>query len=137
MAVNKALIVEDNDRFRELIIFVLKSLGATDIVEARDGREAIDRLQTFDADVVIMDWKMEGMDGMQCSRHIRSGALGRNASVPIVMVSGHGGAEVVRDARGAGVDVYLTKPISIKYLHAGIADAVNVRQATATEPAVH
>lgn len=136
MAINKALIVEDNDRFRELITFVLRSLGAKDIVEARDGREAIDMLQTFDADVAIMDWKMAGMDGMECSRHIRSGTRHRHATVPIVMVSGYGGDDAIRHAQGAGVDVYLNKPISMKHLHKGISSAVNARRACGTQIAM-
>lgn len=65
------------------------------------------------------------MDGITCTRHIRSGTLGSNPAMPIIMVSGHGGEDMIQQAHEAGVDVYLTKPISIKALHAGIRQAVN------------
>ena len=123
--VQRAVVVEDNERFRDLVKIVLGSLGINEVAEARDGHEAENVLKTFAADLVIMDWTMEGMDGITCTQHIRNGTLGNNPSVPIVMVSGHGGEDVLLQAREAGVDVYLTKPISIKALHAGIQKALN------------
>ena len=123
--VQRAVIVEDNPRFRDLVKIVLGSMGIEDIAEARDGHEAAEVLKTFDAGLVIMDWTMEGMDGITCTRHIRNGTLGSNPAMPIVMVSGHSGDDLIQQAHEAGVDVYLTKPISVKALHAGIQRAVN------------
>ena len=123
--VQRAVVVEDNERFRDLVKIVLGSLGINEVVEAKDGHEAANVLKTFAADLVIMDWTMEGMDGITCTQHIRNGTLGNNPSMPIVMVSCHSGEDVVLQAHEAGVDVYLTKPISIKALHAGIQKALN------------
>ncbi len=123
--VQRAVVVEDNERFRDLVKIVLGSLGINEVAEAKDGHEAANVLKTFAADLVIMDWTMEGMDGITCTQHIRNGTLGNNPSMPIVMVSGHGGEDVVPQAREAGVNVYLTKPTSIKALHAGIQKALN------------
>ena len=123
--IQRAVVVEDNARFRDLVKIVLGSLGINEVAEAKDGHEAADVLKTFAADLVIMDWTMDGMDGITCTRHIRNGTLGNNPSMPIVMVSGHSGEDVVLQAREAGVNVYLTKPISIKALHAGIQKALN------------
>ena len=123
--VHRAVVVEDNERFRDLVKIVLGSLGINEIAEARDGHEAAHVLKTFAADLIIMDWTMDGMDGITCTRHIRNGTIGSNSSTPIVMVSGHSGEDVVLQAHEAGVDVYLTKPISIKALHAGIQKALN------------
>jgi len=134
MEVRRAVVVEDNPRFRELVKVVLDSLGIADVAEARDGGEAIEVLQTFDADVVIMDWSMEGMDGIACTQHIRSGTLGCDPNLPIVMVSGHSGDDAIRQAHDAGVDVYLVKPISLKALHAGIQKAVSGPTGPATGP---
>lgn len=128
IGVQRAVVVEDNARFRDLIKLVLESLGVEAIDEANDGQEALEVLQRVDAGLVIIDWTMDGMDGMACTRHIRSGALGRNSTVPIVMVSGHGGEDVVRHAEEAGVDVYIAKPISIKALFAGIQGAISGRR---------
>ncbi len=125
IGIQKALIVEDNDCFRELIKIVLNSLGVTDIVEAANGRKAIEALKTFNPDLVIMDRTMVGMDGIECTGHIRSGAHGCNPATPIVMVSGHGGEDSIEDAVEAGVDVYLVKPISLKPLYTGILKALD------------
>jgi two-component system chemotaxis response regulator CheY/two-component system phosphate regulon response regulator PhoB len=124
IGVQKAVVVEDNPRFRELVKIVLGSLGITEVAEAKDGNDAIAVLETFDADIVIMDWTMGGMDGVTCTQHIRSGALGCDPDLPIVMLSGHGGDDAIRHAREAGVDVYLIKPISLRALHDGIQRAL-------------
>ncbi len=124
-AIQRAMIVEDNGRFRDLVKIVLGSLGIEHVAEAKDGHEAAEVLKTFDASLVIMDLSKEGMDGIACTRHIRNGSLGCNPTTPIVMVSGHSGEDIIQQAHEAGVDVYLTKPISIKALHAGIRKALN------------
>jgi CheY-like chemotaxis protein len=125
IGIQRALIVEDNDCFRDLVKIVLNSLGVTDIVEAKDGREAIEALTTVDADLVIMDWTMAGMDGIECTERIRSGVFGSNPAIPIVMVSGNGDDNSIQHAYAAGVDVFLVKPISLKSLFAGIMKAAN------------
>lgn len=122
--VRKAMVVEDSPRFRELIKIALDSLGIKDVAEARDGCEAIDVLKTFAPDIVIMDWAMEGMDGIACTQHIRSGTLACDPNLPILMVSGHGDDELISRAHDAGVDVYLVKPISMRTLHGGILKAL-------------
>ena len=123
-----AVIVEDDDRFRSLVKVVLGLIGINSVAEASDGHEAINVLKTFDADVVIMDWAMKGMNGISCTQQIRSGAGGCDPDVPIVMLSGHGGEDAIRLAHEAGVNVYLVKPTSIKPLFAGIQQAMNERR---------
>ena len=125
IGIDRAVVVDDNAQFRELLKMVLGSFGVTQVVEAKDGVEAMRVLDSFDADVVIMDWRMAGMDGITCARRIRNIVLSRNPDLPIVMLSGYGDENDVRKAHDAGVDVYLTKPISMKPLLAGIQKAVS------------
>ena len=122
--INKAVIVEDCPHFRELIKIILNSLGASEIIDASNGVEALKVLDSFDADVVIMDRKMDQMDGISCTRHIRTDQQSRNPNLPIVMVSGYGAEEDIRGAYEAGVSSYLVKPISLKPLYAGIVKAI-------------
>jgi len=80
-------IVEDNVHFRTLIHSILQALGVTSLEEARDGSEALEVLGDQMPDLVILDWKMDGMDGVECVRQIRA-LSGPNRFVPIIMVTG-------------------------------------------------
>lgn len=107
----KILIVEDNVHFRTLIHSILEALGMHDLEEARDGIEAIEILGEMQPDLVILDWKMDGMDGVECVRRIRA-LNGDNRFVPIIMVTGYTETSLKREARDAGVNDFLGKPIS-------------------------
>lgn len=107
----KILIVEDNVHFRTLIHSILQALGMETLDEARDGMEAIEILGEAEPDLVILDWKMDGMDGVECVRQIRA-LKGPNRFVPIIMVTGYTETSLKREARDAGVNDFLGKPIS-------------------------
>lgn len=66
------LIVEDNLHFHTLIRTILQALGVECVEEARDGAEAFEVLSSFDADLAIIDWKMDGLNGLECARRIRN-----------------------------------------------------------------
>lgn len=107
----KILIVEDNVHFRTLIHSILQALGISDLEEAHDGSEALEMLSVQFPDLVILDWKMEGIDGVECVRQIRA-MNGPNQFVPIVMVTGYTESSLKKQARDAGVNDFLGKPIS-------------------------
>lgn len=107
----KILIVEDNVHFRTLISSILEALGISDLDEARDGSEALEILHEGEADLVILDWKMDGMDGVECVRRIRTMDVA-NRFVPIIMVTGYTETSLKKKARDAGVNDFLGKPIS-------------------------
>lgn len=105
------LLVEDNVHFRTLIRSILQALGMEQLTEAQDGIEALEILGEQNFDLVILDWKMEGMDGVECVRQIRE-LSGACAQVPIIMVTGYTETRLKREARDAGVNDFLGKPIS-------------------------
>ena len=105
------LIVEDNVHFRTLIHSILQALGISNLEEARDGNEALEILGEQSPDLVILDWKMEGMDGVECVRQVRA-LTSQNRFVPIIMVTGYTEASLKKKARDAGVNDFLGKPIS-------------------------
>lgn len=119
----KILVVEDNAHFRTLVRTILAALGIEAVVEAADGAEALEKLRDFPADLVILDWKMDGVDGMECLRRIRA-ADGPAPYVPVIMVTGYSEARLIREARQAGVDEFLPKPISAKALLMRLIEAV-------------
>lgn len=119
------MIVDDNRHMRELLFSILRALGFRKITEQSDGEAAMREIDQFAPDIVITDWHMEPMDGMELVRRIRNSAEETTRYVPIIMLTGHSEAERVRAARDAGVHEFLAKPISAKSLLARIVRIVD------------
>lgn len=124
----KVLVVEDNLHFRNLVRSILGAIGVPTIEEARDGAEAIEVLNSFAADLAIVDWKMDGVDGIECVRRIRAGDAESNRDLPMIMVTGYTEPGLLREARDAGVDDVLAKPISAKSLMSRIMSVMEKRR---------
>lgn len=114
------LIVDDNKHMRSLVRSVLHALGARHIEEAADGAEAYARLRTYIADVVICNWQMSPMDGIEFVRLVRTDDDSPNPFVPVIMLTAHTEAQRVVEARDAGVTEFLAKPISAHQLYSRI-----------------
>ena len=111
------LILDDNRHMRSLVQSILHALGVKNIREAGDAAEAFKELQHFHADVIIVDWHMEPLDGLDFVRLVRTAKDSPNPYVPIIMLSGHTEYRRVTEARDAGVNEFLAKPISAKALY--------------------
>lgn len=112
----RVLLVEDNEHFRRLIRTVLQALGITQVTEAADGAAGLAALAGCDADLVIVDYRMTPMDGVEFTRRLRTDPASANPYVPVLMVTGYTEPKLVADARDAGVSEFLAKPISAKTL---------------------
>lgn len=121
----KVLVVEDNEHFRLLIRTILQTFGISGIEEAKDGADAIAKLRYFPADLAILDWKMERMDGIVFAHKVRRGSDSPNPFLPIIMVTGYTDANLMAEARDAGVNEFLAKPISAKGLVSRIVACVH------------
>ncbi|MGI9624978.1 MAG: response regulator [Acidimicrobiales bacterium] len=108
------LTVEDDERIRTAVRLALEDEG-WDVVEARSGEEALDLFKRNDADVVLIDIMLPGIDGFEVCRSIR-----RNSDVPVVMVTARDDTHDVVAGLEAGADDYLTKPFAPKELSARI-----------------
>ncbi len=110
----KVLVVDDNPTSREILRDLLESFSF-DVTLAASGQEGIAEIESADKDkpfeMVIMDWKMPGMDGIEASRRIKQeSAL---SHVPhIVMVTAYGREEVLQQAEKIGLDGFLLKPVN-------------------------
>lgn len=124
----KVLLVEDNPHFRDLVRSLLEVLGVQEIEEAGDGAEALEMLKTFPAHLAILDWKMAGVDGVECVRRIRREGMVSNRFLPVIMLTGYTEERLIRDAREAGVNGVLGKPISSKSLFSRILTVLNGTQ---------
>ena len=110
----RILTVEDDERIRTAVKMALEDEGWT-VEETASGEEAIDAFGREQADVVLIDIMLPGMDGFELCRSIR-----RGSDVPIVMVTARADTHDVVAGLEAGADDYLTKPFAPKELSARI-----------------
>jgi two-component system chemotaxis response regulator CheY len=110
----KILVVDDNVHMRKLVTTILQAFGVIQIYEADSGDRAWTVLREANPDVLIADWVMEGMSGIELVRMIRANPASPNPFVPVVMLTGHTSAEHVREARDSGINEFIAKPVSVK-----------------------
>jgi signal transduction histidine kinase/DNA-binding response OmpR family regulator len=110
----RVLVVDDNAAAREILREPLSTL-ARRIDTVASGKEAIATIQEHDAsdpyDIVFMDWRMPGMDGLQASRHIKTDETLRHRPA-IVLVTAFGREEVREEAERLSLDGFLLKPVT-------------------------
>ena len=114
------MIVDDNRHMRKLVKTILQTLGVRDFMEADNGADAFAELARFPADIIICDWNMEPLDGLDFTRMVRTASDSPNPFVPIIMLTGHTEMNRVVEARDAGVHEFLAKPLSAKGLYSRI-----------------
>jgi two-component system KDP operon response regulator KdpE len=115
--VARILIVDDDPQFRRTLGLALDSHGY-EVAAAAGGREALDAVSSGPLDVIVLDWHMPEMDGIETCR-----ALRERSNVPVIMVSGNR-LNPQDMALEAGANDYLTKPLSIGDLLASIESAL-------------
>ncbi|MGH6970197.1 MAG: response regulator, partial [Caulobacteraceae bacterium] len=106
------LLVDDNHHMRRLLGEILGAIGVTKVAHASDGAEALQILRERRFDIVITDFAMRPLGGIQFVRLLRKGPESANALVPVIMVTGHSTKARVAEARDAGVNEFLSKPVT-------------------------
>lgn len=102
----RVLVADDSGIMRKIIIRALSGCGVSDVVEAADGREGWNAFQADTFDLVLTDWNMPDMNGLEFLKEIR----GSGSDVPVIMVTTEGEREKVIEAIQSGVTDYLCKP---------------------------
>ncbi len=110
----KVLVVDDNAHMRKLVYTIMQAFGTVHISDAPSGERALAMLRDHNPDVIILDWQMEGMTGIEFARALRMSKTTPNPFVPIIMLTGHTHIDHVRQARDAGINEFLAKPVSAK-----------------------
>ena len=118
------LVVDDNDHMRRLVRRILHQMGVETIHQARDGAEAITEMQGWIPDILLTNWMMAPMDGIELTRYIRRSPDSPNKYMPIIMLTGFAERSRVFQARDAGVTEFLVKPISAQGLFSRICAVV-------------
>ena len=109
LAHTRVLVVEDDDIMRQLIVNILNSVGIEIIVTANDGVQAWRMFEQGEMfDLVICDWIMPGMDGLEVLRNIRAG----NSAIPFILVTIRDSEEAVKNATDRGVTAFVAKPFT-------------------------
>jgi two-component system, chemotaxis family, chemotaxis protein CheY len=112
----RLLVVDDNQHMRAIISTVLKGIGVRQVRECWDGAEALDALRKWPADVVITDYHMAPIDGIEFTRLVRNAADSPNPFIPIIMLTGYAERTLVMEARDAGVTEFIAKPLTAQAL---------------------
>jgi len=106
------LIVEDTMPMRELLASVLESLGVGKVRTAEDGVRGFEIFCRESQDIVVADWYMTRMNGIELTQEIRRNPLSPNRVVPVILVTGYSALARVAQARDAGVTEFMAKPFS-------------------------
>lgn len=110
----KVLVVDDFATMRRIVKNILTQLGFKNIVEADDGATAVDLLKTEKVDLIISDWNMPKMTGLELLQHVRADA--NMADVPFVMVTAEAQQDNIILAVKAKVSQYIVKPFTAETL---------------------
>lgn len=106
------LVVDDCNFARRVSVRVLECFGARDVREAFDGDDAIDQIIADKPDIVLTDWVMSPKNGLDLTRWVRTGHNSPDPYLPVIMMSSYSDLERVREARDAGANEFLVKPMA-------------------------
>jgi two-component system chemotaxis response regulator CheY len=121
----KVLVVDDSGTMRKIILRSLNALGVTDVVEAGDGSDGLELFQQQQFDIVLTDWNMPRMTGLELLKAIRA----TGSTLPVILITTEAEKGRVLEAVQAGVSDYLVKPFETeglrqklqKFVGAGVA----------------
>jgi two-component system chemotaxis response regulator CheY len=106
----KFLVVDDFSTMRRIVRNLLKELGFTNVQEAEDGVDALQKLSAGGFDFVVSDWNMPNMTGIELLRKVRSDPALKH--LPVLMVTAEAKRENIIEAAQAGASGYIVKPFT-------------------------
>ena len=122
----KCLVVDDSATMRRIVVNALKTIGWNDLVEAGDGKEALEKCDGS-IELIITDWNMPVMGGLDMVRALRGNPS--TARLPILMVTTRSVKEDIMQAVEAGVNGYVLKPFTPQVLKDKIDQVVSMMSA--------
>jgi len=112
METKKILVVDDEAPLREILQRGLAQMGGFSVEVARNGQEAIDKIEKEIFDLVLTDLMMPEMDGMELLKLIK----GTRPEMPVIMMTAYGSIDTAVEAMKTGANDYITKPVDLKDL---------------------
>ena len=116
------LIVDDYQTMLRIMRNLLKQVGFANVDEATDGSMALQMLRVGQYGLIVSDWNMEPMSGLQLLREVRADA--RLKDIPFIMVTAESKSENVVAAKEAGVSNYIVKPFNAETLKAKMVSVI-------------
>ncbi len=116
------LVVDDYKTMLRVLRNLLRQLNFSNIEEASDGTAALKKLRHSSIDLIISDWNMEPMTGIELLREVRGD--GKLKHIPFIMVTAESKSENVIAAKEAGVSNYIVKPFSAETLKSKMASVL-------------
>lgn len=114
------LVVDDYQTMIRIIRNLLKQLGFNNVDDATDGKAALEKIAIKPYGLIISDWNMEPMTGLDLLKEVR----GKGNKVPFIMVTAESKTENVLAAREAGVNNYIVKPFNADTLKSKLASVL-------------
>ncbi len=106
----QVLVVDDYNTMRRILRNLLSQIGFTNVEEAEDGSAALRKLRERQFGLVISDWNMQPMSGLELLKEVRSD--GQLKETPFIMITAESKTENVVAAKAAGVSNYIVKPFN-------------------------
>ena len=106
---------------RVLLTEILRAIGVGHLHEASDGAEGLQKLRNHPIDIVMTDLSMQPLDGIDFVRLLRNSPDSPNQLIPVIMITGHSTMRRVAEARDAGVNEFLAKPLTVR----GVLERLN------------
>ena len=122
----KILIAEDNRINQMIAQKMVQQMGGAPVLVS-NGLEALEALEKEDYDLVLMDYQMPLMDGLEATRKFRASTHGRNRGIPILAMTANAMATHKEECMNAGMDDYVSKPITFEALQALLKRWLNIR----------
>ena len=117
------MVVEDSPTMRALICHALRKIDGVVLVEAGDGRDALDKFAEITPDLLVTDLNMPNLDGFGLIGELRKRPQFEH--LPVLVLTTAGGLQDQEKAKGLAVTGYVTKPIKPDALLAAVHDALN------------
>lgn len=115
MAKKKVLIVDDQNGIRILLVEVFKSEGY-EAYQAANGKLALEIVKREPPDIVLLDMKIPGMDGLEILKQIKS----MDKSIKVIMMTAYGELDMIQEAQELGALMHFTKPFDIDELRLAV-----------------
>jgi two-component system chemotaxis response regulator CheY len=122
----RAFVIDDHEFSQDLAKRVLATMGIADTRQYADAGEALEQMPELQPDLVLVDFEMTPMSGVEFVRRVRS-AKTAWSGVPILMITGHTSPDHVRQAAAAGVDGFVVKPFSLNSMRARVEKVMKAR----------
>ncbi len=123
---NTILIVDDEEGIREIVRELVSDISPN-IIEAADGKEAVEKIEQSTPSLIISDYNMPGMDGLELLKHVRELKI----AAPVIWITGRGSTELYREAWRFGVYDYFEKPIDFSPFREAVKGALSVHEGVA------